>query len=106
MTYDPQRERRELRLKIGRLRRRIDARIRTTQTEGRKLASWQNYVARYPGTAILAAFGLGLSGATLFSSGRLLKGLGRGILQGSADRAIKLAWRELRRHWPSDGGQS
>jgi AcrR family transcriptional regulator len=106
MTYDPRRERRELRLKIGRLRRRIDARIRATQTEGRKLASWQTYVTRYPGMAILAAFGLGVSGATMFSSHRLIKGLGRSILQGSADRAIKLMWRELRRHWPSSGGQS
>jgi hypothetical protein len=106
MKSDPQQEKRNLRLKIGRMRRRIDARLRATETEGRKLASWQTYVTRYPGSAVLAAFGLGLSGATFFASGGLLKGLSRGILRGSADRAVKLAWRELRRYWPSDGDRA
>ena len=68
MKSDPQQEKRELRLKIGRMRRRIDARLRATETEGRKLASWRTYVTRYPGSAVLAAFGLGLSGATFFAS--------------------------------------
>jgi hypothetical protein len=106
MKKDPQQEKRELRLKIGRLRRRIDARLRATETEGRKLASWRTYVTRYPGSAVLAAFGLGLSGATLFASKGMLKGLGRGILRGSVDRAMNLAWRELRRYWPSDGDRA
>jgi hypothetical protein len=97
MKTDQLQEKRELRLKIGRMRRRIDARLRAAEVEGRKLASWRTYVMRYPGPAVLAAFGLGLSGATVFTPRGILKHLGTGILHGSADRAMNLAWQELKR---------
>lgn len=95
MKFDPLQEKRDLRLKIGRTRRRIDKRLRATEAEGRKLASWRTYVTRYPGPAVAAAFGAGLSGATIFRPGRFLQKLGLGILRSSADRAANLAWREL-----------
>jgi hypothetical protein len=103
MKSNAQQEKRELRLKIGRMRRRIDARLRATGAEGRKLASWRTYVTRYPGPAILAAFGLGLSGATAFAPRGILKRLGSVLLRGSTDRATNLAWRELNRWWSSAG---
>jgi hypothetical protein len=95
---------RELRLKIGRARRRIDARLRATGAEGRKLASWRTYVARYPGSAVLAAFGLGFSGATVFSPRGILKSFGAALMRGSADRAMNLAWQELKR-WRKAAGE-
>jgi hypothetical protein len=53
----------QVRLEIGRLRRRIDRRIRRVGREGRRLVSWRTYVERYPGYSVLAAFGLGFLGA-------------------------------------------
>jgi hypothetical protein len=106
MKSDHLQEKREIRLKIGRTRRRIDARLRATEAEGRKLASWRTYVVRYPGAAVLAAFGAGLSGATLFRPGGLLKKLGFSILRNSADRAASLAFQELERWWKSAGEKS
>jgi hypothetical protein len=105
MKTDQLQEKRELRLRIGRMRRRIDARLRAAEAEGKKLASWRTYVSRYPGPAVLAAFGLGLSGATVFTPRGILKRLGGGILRGSADRATNLAWQELKRWLRSSGEQ-
>jgi hypothetical protein len=105
MRDDTQLEKRELRLKIGRGRRRIDARLRAAEAEGRKLASWRTYVTRYPAAAVLAAFGLGLSGATVSAPRGILGSLGSVLLRGSAQRATNLAWRELRRWWKSAGEQ-
>lgn len=97
-------EKRELRLKIGRMRRRIDARLRATEAEGRKLASWRTYVARYPGYAVLAAFGLGVGGSAAFAPRSLLKSLGLGMMRGSADRITKLLLQELLR-WRQSAGE-
>jgi hypothetical protein len=99
-------EKREIRLKIGRMRRRIDARIRATQTEGRKLVSWRTYVTRYPGPVVLAAFGLGLTGATIGGRSGVFNRLGKSLLRGSADRVTNLAWQELERWWRSAGEKS
>jgi len=88
-------EKRELRLKIGRMRRRIDARLRATGAEGRKLASWRTYVARYPGPAVLAAFGLGVSGATVFAPRRILRSVGAALLRGSTERMANIIWRKM-----------
>jgi hypothetical protein len=103
MISDPFRDKRELRLKIGRSRRRLDARLRAAGAEGRKLASWRTYITRYPGSAILAAFGLGLGGAILFAPRTILKSLGAVLLRSSTDRAASLAWGELKRCWQSVG---
>ena len=106
MKSNDQLEKREIRLKIGRMRRRIDARLRAAEAEGRKLASWRTYVTHYPGAAVLAAFGLGLSGATISNRRGIFKSLGSVLLRGSADRATNLAWQELMRWWKSAGDKS
>jgi hypothetical protein len=103
MKNNDQLEKRELRLKIGRSRRRIDARLRATEAEGRKLASWRTYVTRYPGSSVLTAFGLGLSGATASHSREFIEKLGTALLRGTADRALNLVWQALQRWWKSDG---
>ncbi len=106
MTKSDQQEKREIRLKIGRTRRRIDARLRATAVEGRKLATWRTYVRRYPAAAVLGAFGLGMSGASLFRPQKMLKNAGSSILRASADRVIGLVWQELKRYWQSAGDKS
>ena len=55
------RQRRVLRLRIARLRRRLDGRVHGLASQGRRLTSWRTYVARFPGYAALAAVGLGLA---------------------------------------------
>jgi hypothetical protein len=105
MPYDDRQEKREIRLKIGRMRRRLDVRAQKAITEGRKLVSWRAYVGRHPAAAVATAFGLGLSGATAFSSNALLKKLGAALLRGSYDRAIRLIGQELLRRWKSTGGK-
>jgi hypothetical protein len=105
MKSDSLHEKRELRLKIGRMRRRIDARIRSTQAEGRQLASWRTYVSRYPAPAVLAAFGAGLAGATVGIRPGILKRFGATVLRGAGNRAANLAWHELERWWTRSTGE-
>ena len=94
-----ERTQRELRLRIGRLRRRIDGRIRATQREARRLASWRTYVQRCPGNAILAAVGVGLALSAGLSARRLSRWLGMRLIRRAADNALRQFWRELRQMW-------
>jgi len=61
--FDEQQTKRLLRQQIGRLRRRIDRRLRDVRRQGRELTSWREYVQRSPGLSVLAALTLGLTGA-------------------------------------------
>jgi hypothetical protein len=106
VSHDDRQEKREIRLKIGRMRRRLDARARKTMAEGRKLVSWRTYAVRHPAAAVATAFGLGLSGAAAWYSNAFLKKLGSALVRGSYDRAIRLVGRELLRRWRSTGGKS
>jgi hypothetical protein len=99
-------EKRELRLKIGRARRRIDAQIRTVDAESRKLVSWRTYISRYPGTSLFTAFGLGLSGASSAKLREFFEKIATLCLQRSADRAVKLVWRAWQRWRKSVGEKS
>lgn len=92
-------EARQLRLRIGRMRRRVDRRLRAADDERRRLTSWRTYVARYPGGAVAVAFGvrlalsLGLSGRRWLRSialGTMQQGL-RGVGRGVADELLR-AW--------------
>jgi hypothetical protein len=60
---DEQQTKRLLRQQIGRLRRRIDRRLRDVRRQGLELTSWREYVQRSPGLSVLAALTLGLTGA-------------------------------------------
>lgn len=85
-----ERNKRLLRLRIARLRRRMDGRVHGLQAQGRRLASWKTYVRRYPGYAVLAAAGLGLAfsaglrrgGWTRMLGLQLVRRASRGVLAG------------------------
>jgi hypothetical protein len=81
MPDDLQQRRRRLRLRIARLRRRIDRRLHAACRRGRKLLSWRSYVRRYPGYAALAALGAGLTLGAGLKSRRLLDWLGARLLR-------------------------
>ena len=70
------RSKRELRLRIGRSRRRIDSRLRATRNHAGQLCSWRTYVVRYPGWALVAAFGAGFAASAGFKPGRASRWLG------------------------------
>ncbi|HLA85681.1 MAG TPA: hypothetical protein VJL29_12890 [Thermoguttaceae bacterium] len=75
---------RHLRLRMGRLRRRIDARLRAAGDERRRLASWRTYVARYTGSSLAVAFGVGLALAAGLSGPRMMRWMAlRSIRQGA-----------------------
>ena len=90
---------RQLRLRIGRLRRRIDNRLHAAADEGRRLTSWRTYVARYTGSSIAVAFGAGLALAAGLSGPRLLRWIAlRSMRQGARGVADGLV-SELRAVW-------
>lgn len=95
---DPWQQRRELRLRIGRLRRRIDRRVRSVQQEGRRLLSWRTYVRRYPGQAVLAAFALGLA-ASEGVRGGWSRVLGRRLLWAAVHRGLRRVGQDLEQVW-------
>jgi len=98
---DPQHEsqKRELRRRIGRLRRRIDRRVHSTGREARRLVSWRTYVTRRPGNAVTAALGVGLALSAGLSARRLSRWLGLWMVRRAAGDFTKHLWRELGRLW-------
>ena len=96
---DQQREKRQLRLRIGRIRRRIDGRIRTLRRDGRRLASWRTYVQRYPGCAVMAALGFGITVSAGLRGGRWLRWLGTRLVRRAADQGIARLGEELKGIW-------
>jgi hypothetical protein len=93
------RRKRALRLQIGRLRRRIDGRVRSSTAGARRLVSWRTYVRSYPGPAVLAALGTGLALSAGLSTRRLSRWLGLRLVRRAADQAGRLLWRELKQVW-------
>lgn len=100
-SVDPETERlkRRLRLRIGRLRRRLDARARATQRHAARLTSWKTYVRRWPGYAVLAALGLGMSASAGLSRGRWARLLGTRLVRRVGNRAGDRLWQEVQRVW-------
>lgn len=90
---------RELHLRILRLRLRIDGRIRSVRRGTGRLVSWRTYVRRYPGYAVTAALGAGLVASAGLSPARLSRWLGHRLLRRAADGAGRHFWRELRQIW-------
>jgi hypothetical protein len=72
---------RELRLRIGRARRRIDRRVRATRDRAGQLCSWRTYVVRYPGWAVMAALGAGFAASAGFRPGRVSRWLGLSLVR-------------------------
>ncbi len=96
---EQQQQIRRLRLRIGRLRLRIDGRVRGCQRETRRLASWRTYVKGYPGSSITAAFGVGLALAAGLSARSMLRWFGVRLVRRAADTAGRQFWQELQQIW-------
>jgi hypothetical protein len=101
MIVDAQQERvkRQLRQRIGRLRRRIDNRLRSSGRQARRLTSWRTYVTQYPGSAIMAALGAGLALSAGLSGRRLSRWLGLRLMRQAWDTAAGRLRQEIDRLW-------
>jgi hypothetical protein len=97
------RRKRELRLRIGRSRRRIDDRLRATQHRAGQLLSWRTYVVRYPAWALAAALGAGLAASSGLRRGRISRWLGLALVRHAMGGFQQHAWTELRRFWSNAG---
>jgi hypothetical protein len=98
-TNDILRRKRELHLRIGRSRRRIDGRLRATRDEARQLLSWRTYVARYPLWAMAAALGAGMTASSLLRPARIARWLGRSLMHQALGGFQQQLCSELRRVW-------
>ena len=100
ISHDEVRRRKQaLRLRIGRSRRRIDARLRATGDQVRQLLSWRTYVVRYPAWALAAAFGVGLAASAGLRPARLSRWLGLSLVGHAYGRFQQQLWADLRRVW-------
>jgi len=75
------RRKRELRLRIGRSRRRINGQLRATRDRAAKLLCWRTYVIRYPAWALAAAMGAGLAASAGFKPARMSRWLGLSLVR-------------------------
>lgn len=81
------------------MRRRIDRRIRATTSEARRLVSWRTYVKRYPGHALAAAFGVGLTASAGLKPGRILRWLTTRLLRKTSEQIGRQLCNELKQIW-------
>jgi hypothetical protein len=93
------RRKRELHLRIGRSRRRIDRRLHGTRDSAQQLLSWRTYVVRHPGWALLAALGAGMSASSLLRPKRMAGWLGSALVHQAFSGLRQQVWSELRRTW-------
>lgn len=93
------RRRRNLRLRIGRLRRRLDGRAHAARRHALRLISWRSYVRRYPGYSFLAALGLGMSVSAGLGGGRWARLLVARLLRRMGENAGQELWIEVQRIW-------
>ncbi len=96
---DPEKQKRDLRLRIGRVRRRIDRDIRAAGRSGRKLLSWRTYVKGVPGAAVLGALGAGLALSAGSSRRWLARWLGMMLMRDASKRFGHVAWDEITEIW-------
>ncbi len=94
---------RELHLRIGRSRRKIDRRLRATKDHARQLLSWRTYVVRYPGWALAAALGVGMAASSALRPARIAGWLGSALLHRALGGFKQQLWSELRRIWRDSG---
>jgi hypothetical protein len=99
MNATPETPQRELRLRIARLRRRIDQRIRGVERETRALASWRTYVSRFPWRSFAAALGIGVAASAGLHRVRWGSRLGTSLFRHSIGRLLDGLWQEALRIW-------
>ena len=93
------RRKRELHLRIGRSRRRIDGRLRATKDRAGQLLSWRTYVVRYPAWTMAAAIGAGMTASNVLRPRRIARWLGSSLVRHAFDGFQQQLWNELRRVW-------
>lgn len=91
-------EKRALRLRIGRLRRRVDRRLRAVEREGRLAVSWHAWGRWFPGWAVVAAAGVGLA-ATALRRERWMQAIGHRLARYFGGQAFAAALAEFRNLW-------
>jgi hypothetical protein len=98
---------REIRMRIGRMRRQINNHLHATSRAGRRLLSWREYVIRYPSYAILSAFGVGLAASRGFRLGHgdLLRKMGLRVARQTMEHAGQHLWQEIQRIWSQSGAK-
>jgi hypothetical protein len=94
---------RELHLRIGRSRRRIDRRLRATGDCSRGLLSWRTYVVRYPGWALAAALGAGMAASTAFRPAIVSRWLGAALVRRALSGFQQQLVSDLQRMWNDSG---
>jgi len=96
---DPERRKRELRLRIARLRRRIDGHVRAVEQSGHRMLAWKTYVQAIPAGAVMASLGVGLVLSAGLSRRWLARWIGLRILRGGIERFGKVLWDEAAQIW-------
>ena len=93
---------RELRMRIGRSRRRVDRRLRATRDRARQLVSWRTYVVRNPGWALMVALGAGLAASAGLKRARVSRWLGISLVRHALTGFQQAFWAELKRIWTTN----
>jgi len=93
------RRKRELHVRIGRSRRRIDGRLRATKDRARQLTSWRTYVVRYPGWALVAAVGAGMAASSALQPRRASRWLAGTLMHRALGGVQQQLWNELKGVW-------
>ena len=94
---------RRLRLELGRVRRRVDRRVRGSQRRASELADWRTYARRYPGNLLLGAFGLGLALSAGLSARRFSRWVGMRLFRRALHDGQARLGRELAGIWSKAG---
>ena len=103
---DAAHQKRELRLRIARSRRRIDARLRASRAEAGELLSWRTYVTRYPLPFLAGALGAGILAAVSFRPGRIAGWLGRAVMRGAGQHLWQRFQADVAACWAASGRNS
>jgi hypothetical protein len=93
------RRKRDLRLRIGRSRRRIDRQLHTLRGGTRQLLSWRTYVVRYPLAAMTLAVGAGIAASAGLRPGRVTRRMGVSLVERALGHVRTHLWAELQRVW-------
>jgi hypothetical protein len=101
-----QRRKRDERLRIARLRRRIDSRLRAAEKHSRQLLSWRTYATRYPAWMMLAALATGMAASAGLRSRHPARLLGVPLLRRALQQIRRYMWRDLQRVWTESTASS
>jgi hypothetical protein len=92
-------EKRAIRLRIARVRRRIDRRLRAVEREGWRLVSWRTWLRWPPARSLLASLGSALATSGRRGPARWIRVLGRSMARRAKDPALAAALRHLADLW-------